>query len=157
MANAERLLQALTYVEQHPEQWGEMARHHGAGHCFCGTAQILAGHPADNRKLRAQVREWLDLTSREFWLLVDYNSTLESMRCRVGRLIEGYDRNGYDRDGYDRDGCDRAGYDVAGYDRMGYDCYGYNRNGYSRHGRDRDGYDSDGLDANNKPRSVASV
>ena len=168
MANAERLQRVLTYIEQHPEEWKQSEWHCGSSHCFCGMAQILAGHPANGGKLCAQAREWLDLSRCEFDRLAYVSNTLEDLRRIVGGLVAGYDGNGYDgngydrdgrdRDGRDRDGCDRAGRDRYGcygysYDRDGYNRAGYDRDGYDRAGYNRDGYNRDGCDRRNCDRN----
>ena len=119
MANAERLKQVLTYIEQHPEEWRQSVWHCGSSHCFCGTAQILAGHAPGTGRIFDQVCEWLDLSRCEFDRLAHVNNTLEDLYRIVGDLVAGYDRSGYDRNGYDRNGYDCNGYNRIGYDRDG--------------------------------------
>ena len=148
MANAERLKQVLARIEQHPEQWDQSRWHCGSSHCFCGMAQIMAGYPADDDKVRAQAREWLGLSLIEFDSLASGPNTLKYLRRRVGELMAGYDGEGYDCNGYD----------CEGYDRRNRDRNGYLSDSCPRRYRyDRDGYDNDGLDINNKPRPTVAA
>ena len=140
MANAERLKQVLAHIEQHPEEWDQSRWHCGSSHCFCGTAQILAGYLPDRGKLVAQVREWLDLSQHEFRLLSSTTNTLTDLHRHVDDLIASR--------------CDRR-YIVQRVSSSDDDLDGFDRYGFNRYGFDRDGYDYDGLDINNKPRPAA--
>ena len=89
MANAERLQRVLTYIEEHPDQWNQAHWHCGSSHCFCGTAQILAGHAPGSGRIFDQVCKWLGLSDSEFDVLAATGNTLEDLRRHVGDLIAG--------------------------------------------------------------------
>jgi hypothetical protein len=124
--NIERHNAIIARIEADPSCWNQSAWHCSTSHCYGDWAQIESGKPANDKTVRGDAREWLDLNRYEAEYAFAGHRTLSELKA----LPERFDRAGRDLDGYDR--------------------YGYNRYGYDLDGYDRAGYDRDGLDKNNK-------